>query len=91
MAERKFEIVSETPDEPAESRTDAMAASMLALGLKTLSQRAVAATRDVFTLLSVGTVFWLWNNTPEPTYTQIVSLTIYAVMILAANVIVRRV
>ena len=51
---RKFEPV-ELPDPapPEESKAAAFAASAIALGLKTLSQRAIAATKDIFTLLSI--------------------------------------
>ena len=96
MAEvRKFQAV-EIPDypdslPPPNSLAMNAAASALALGLKALSQRAIAATKDVFTLLSIGSGFWLWNNIPDPCPTQIVSLSLYAVFILAANVIVRKV
>ena len=95
MAERKFQLVK-TPDEaddsaPQNSVAMSVAASALALGLKTLSQRAIAATKDVFTLLSTGSIFWVWTSIPDPTTTQIVSHSIYAAVILIANVIVRRV
>lgn len=94
MAEvRRFEpveIPESTPPEES-SRSAAFAASAIALGLKVLSQRAIAATRDIFTLLSVSSVFWIWQSVPEPSPTQITSHSIYAVIILAANVIVRRV
>ncbi|MFA5897725.1 MAG: hypothetical protein WC829_01300 [Hyphomicrobium sp.] len=91
---RRFEPV-EIPDHPetpaAESKAAAFAASAIALGLKTLSQRAIAATKDVFTLLSIGSVFWIWCSVPDPNTAQIWSHSIYALVILAANVIVRRV
>lgn len=91
---RRFEPV-EIPDSPEQSKAEraasAFAANAVALGLRTLSQRAIAATKDVFTLLSIGSGFVLWSNTPDPSNTQIVSLSIYALFILAANVIVRRV
>ena len=92
MAEvRRLQPV-EVPDDPPEqdSLSTRVAVSALALGLKALSQRALAATKDVFTLLSVGTIFWIWNDHPDPSVTQIVSLSLYATFILAANVIVRR-
>ena len=88
---RRFEPVEIPDPAPEESKAAAFAASAIALGLKTLSQRAIAATKDVFTLLSVGSGFWLWNSIPDPSNTQIVSLSLYAIFILAANVIVRRV
>lgn len=92
MAEtvRKFQPV-EVPDDPPDSIAMSVAASALALGLKTLSQRALAGSRALFMLLSVGSCFWLWNSISDPKITQIVSLSLYAVFILAANVIVRRV
>ena len=91
---KRFEPVEihEEPADPALARAaNAAAASALALGLKALSQRAIAGSRALFTLASVFSCFWLWNGIPNPSPTQIISLTIYAVFILAANVIVRRV
>ncbi len=41
--------------------------------------------------LSTGSIFWVWTSVPDPTTTQIVSHSIYAAVILIANVIVRRV
>lgn len=91
---RRFEPV-EIPEPPEQSATERAAASFAAnaitLGLKVLSQRAIAAVKDVFTLLSVASCFWLWHSTPNPEINQIVSLTLYAVFILSANVIVRKV
>jgi hypothetical protein len=86
VGERKFEVVS---DEPPERGDNALATNMLMLGLKTLSQRAVAAIADLFMLLTIGSAFWLWYLTPQPDIYQIVSLSIYALFVLAANYIVR--
>ena len=91
---KRFEPVEihEEPADPALARAaNAAAASALALGLKALSQRAIAATSDVFTLLSVASGFWLWNSIPNPSPTQIISLSLYGIFILTANIIVRRV
>lgn len=85
------EIPDDLPDNAYSSKVNDVAAAALALGLKTLSQRAIAGSRALFTLASVASCFWLWNNTPDPSYTQIVSLSLYALFVLAANVIVRRV
>jgi len=60
------------------------------LALKALSQRALIALDNLFTLLTVFLVFWLWRSTPEPNTYQLVGLGIFAVFVLAANVIVRR-
>lgn len=92
--QRGFEPVlvpDEPTPEPAPPRGAAFASNAIALALKALSQRAVAATRDVFTLLSVTSAWWLWWSIPDPSPTQIVSLSIYAGFVLAANVIVRRI
>ena len=63
---------------------------MLQMALKALSQRALIAATDLFSLLTIGSAFWLWSTIPAPDDRQIISLTIYALMILAINVIVRR-
>ena len=93
MAEvRRFEPV-EIPDEPspAERAATVAAASAIGLALKALSQRAIAATKDVFCLLSAGSAFWLWFNIPDPKPTQFIALSLYALFVLSANAIVRRV
>lgn len=85
MAEpRRFEVVSDETEQ-----TD-VGTNMLLLGLKALSQRAIAAIADLFMLATVGSAFWLWYLTPKPDIYQIVSLSIYALFVLAANYIVRR-
>ena len=91
---KRFEPVKiheEQPDPALARAANAAAVSALALSLKALSQRAIAGSKALFTLCSVASCFWLWNATPDPSITQIVSLSLYAIFILAANVIVRRV
>lgn len=75
---------------PAAEGIDRAASAAVMLALRTLSQRAVASARTWFTLGSVASTWALWQATPDPTPTQIGSLTIYAGFILAANIIVRR-
>lgn len=89
----QFEVIEEPQDKvtPLAPRGQKIATDALLLALKALSQRALAATRDIFTLLSVGSVWWLWNALPDPSPTQITSLSIYALFVLVANVIVRKV
>lgn len=89
MAAPKFDIVPDTPDEPEQNNS--VAAELLALSLKALSQRAMVALESLFTLITVGLVFWVWVSIPEPTTHQIVSMSIFATFVLAANVIVRKV
>ncbi len=66
------------------------AINVLLLALKTLSQRALIAFTKLFTLLTVGAAFWLWLSIPEPNTNQLVWTAMYALFILAANIIVRR-
>lgn len=88
-----FEVVggteTELPPQPAPV-DNGVAIAMLTIGLKALSQRALTAATDLFTLATVASAFWLWSTIPAPNDRQIASLTIYALFILAANVIVRR-
>ncbi len=64
------------------------------LGLKALSQGAAIALSNisshVFSLLTVGSAFWLWMSIPDPNTNQLVWTAMYALFILAANIIVRR-
>src|SRR5262245_33304229 len=81
-----FEVVPDDPP-PAPKRDTAL----LLLGLKTISQRAVAAIADLFTLVTVGSAFWLFLAIKEaPTTFQLVLAAMYALFVLAANWIVRR-
>lgn len=91
---RRFEPVEiheEQPDPAFAKAANAAAVSALALGFKTLSQRAVSGLRASFTLLSAFAIFWVWTATPDPKPSQIISMTIFALVMLAANIIVRRV
>lgn len=67
-----------------------VATDALMLALRALSQRALIAIDNLFTLITVAMVFWLWMSIPNPSTFQIVSEGIFAVFVLAANVIVRR-
>ena len=93
---RAFERVEIRDDPPAQDPAVARAANAaaiaaLTLGLKALSQRAIGGMRALFTLASASAIFWVWTATPDPKPSQIVSMTIFALVMLAANVIVRRV
>ena len=87
-----FEIVggTETDSKPLPPPDNGVAIAMVTIGLKALSQRALTAVSDLFTLITVGSAFWLWSTIPEPNDRQIASLTIYALFVLAANYLVRR-
>lgn len=66
------------------------ALQLLMLSLKTLSQRTIVALSKLFTLLTVGTVFWLCMVTPDPTVFQLVKIAMYSIFVLLANWIVSR-
>lgn len=85
---RQFEVVPDEPEHIPEK--EAPGTGLLLLALKALSQRAVAAIGNLFTLTTVFGAWWLWYTTPDPNPHQIISLTIFATFILAANWLVRR-
>lgn len=88
-----FEVVGGTetdlPSPPAPV-DNGVAIAMLTIGLKALSQRALTAATDLFSLLTIASCFWLWWSIPAPNDRQIISLALYGLLILAINVIVRR-
>ncbi len=90
---RAFEIIddnAEAPEPKAKSKTESAAMALLLLGVKTLSQRTLAAIADLFTLITVGSAFWLWMSIKNPDPYQLVELAMYGCFVLTANWIVRR-
>jgi hypothetical protein len=87
-----WEVVEEdpAPTSPAPPERERIDVNLLALGLKTVSQRALAAVVNLFTLVTMAGTWFLWWKTPDPNPAQIVSLTIFAAFVLAANWLVRR-
>jgi hypothetical protein len=84
-----FEVVED--DEPLVAAPPKRDTALLVLALKTLSQRALAAMADLFTLATVGSAFWLFFAIKDaPNTFQLVLAATYALFILAANWIVRR-
>lgn len=64
---------------------------LLLMALGALGKRTIVALANCFTILTVGSAFWLWMMAPpEPSVTQIVSLSIYAAFVLAINFITKR-
>ena len=91
MTNPGFEVVGGTETEtPAPAADNGAAIRMLMLSLHALSQRALIALMDLFTLITCGGAWWLWYLTPEPNYLQSVHNSIFALFVLAANWIVRR-
>lgn len=83
-----FEVIEGGGEAPPQATSAQI--MMLTIALKALSQRALTAATDLFSLLTIASAFWLWSTIPEPNDRQIVSLALYGLLILAINVIVRR-
>jgi hypothetical protein len=61
------------------------------LALTALSQRTVVALSRLFTLATVASAFWLWLLIlPHPDTLQLAGLGMYALFVLAANIIVAK-
>lgn len=91
MAEPTRVLFTQAPDDEPDTKQESKAATrMLLLGLHALSQRALAAITDLFTLVTVGLVFWLFFSIPDPNVHQLVGLGMFSTFILAVNVIARR-
>lgn len=85
-----FEVVGGTEvDQPVPQATGVQIA-MLTIALKALSQRALVAATDLFTLITCAGVFTIWYLTPDPNYQQIIHNSLFASFVLVANYIVRR-
>lgn len=64
---------------------------MLRMGLKALSQRALIAVSALFTLITVGSAFWLaMVISTNPTPYQLTVLGFYLAFVIGINLIVRR-
>ena len=88
MADNVFKL--EPADEPEQSTADQAGFHLLRLGLKALSQRALVAASALFTLLTVGSAFWLYMSIHDPNNSQLIEIGMYAAFILAINLIVKR-
>lgn len=99
MAAQRFEVVEEADplpagkpatDSPAEAGPSAV--DVLLLLLKPLSQKTIIALGNLFSLLTVASVFWLCLAIipKDPSTQQLVGLGGYAAFVIAVNVIVRR-
>lgn len=88
-AKPQFTIVEDEPEVAVAKPSPGTA--MLMLGLKALSQRAIAAVADLFMLTTVGLVFWIANSISAlPSNAQIIMLGVFSTFVLIANFIVRK-
>lgn len=90
----QFEVVRDEPaatEAPRAAPDNSAAVTALTLALAKLGQRFVIALSNLFCLITVVTVFWLGLSIiHEPTTPQLIGLGMYALFILAINLIVRR-
>ena len=90
-----FRVINDDDEPSKPSKTDqaleTAGMQALMLGLGALSKRAIIALQSAFVLLATGSAFILWWSVmPNPTVLQLTGLSIYALFVLAASVIVRR-
>ena len=88
----KFSIVDDeseqTPKSPVIEQASLQA---LSLALQALSQRFVVALSRLFVLAATASAFMLWWRVmPEPSVLQLSGLALYAIFVLAASFIARR-
>ena len=86
----KLEPVPEETDPPAGGQAHDAGFEMLRMGLSALSKRALVALSACFTLITVGSCFWLYMSRTTLDPQQLILCGMYGVFVLAANVIVRR-
>lgn len=95
---RLREIVTEEPftapqqtAQPQAGQAQAAALQLLMLALKTLSQRTIVALAALRGLVLAGSVFWLaYVVVQSPDAPKLTGLGIYAVFVLAAEMLTRR-
>jgi hypothetical protein len=91
---RKFELIGETAASPPPEQPNVAAtvnAQMLLLSLRALSQRAMTAVTNLFTLMLVASVWGLaWRVLPDPSMLQLAELGGYAMFCLLIDMVRRR-
>lgn len=84
-------VESQPVQKPKTAGLDEAATAMLLLALKSLSQRAIVALSNLFTLLTCLSAFVLWHDVlPSPNSYQLVGLGLYGMFILLLHVVIRK-
>lgn len=87
----RFSIVEDDDQTPKSSMAETAGMQALILGLQALSQRTVVALSKIFVLLATMSAFALWWRVmPDPTQAQLIGLSLYAIFVLAASFIARK-
>jgi len=76
-------VIPETP----QNDQAAAAMQLLLLSIKTISQRALIALSNLFTVAAVGSTWWLFNEALpiNPSANQLIGLGLYGVFVLAIH------
>jgi len=94
-AKRGFAVIGEQdapePPAPDHAALTKLNTEMLLLSLKTLSQRALTAITNLFTLGLVASAWLLWNRIlPDPSALQLIGVGGYAVFVLLIEIVRRK-
>jgi hypothetical protein len=97
MAARGFQVVGvgeneeQTPQQKDHTAANERDARILMLAISTISKRSIIAISNLFSLLSVASVWLLtYRVLPEPSQVQLVGICGYAIFILLLEIIRRR-
>ena len=85
-----FHLVNEDEAKTIDTPASRAGLSLLTLALQTLSKRALIALDNLFTLITVGLVWYIFLTIHEPNVLQVIELGLFAMFVLAANIIVRK-
>lgn len=86
-AERVVQLPTPQSRETKQSGLDMQ---LLAMALSTISKRALTAISDLFALMVIGSVWWLFLSVTSPNPFQLAALAGYEMFALAAIWIVKR-
>ena len=96
MAARSFQTISEVETEAespgtVEKKDSSIAAQALVMILTGLSQKALIAISNLFTMVALFSAWWLWHGVlVSPTLLQLVGIGLYATFILILEVVRRK-
>lgn len=82
-----FKLITDEPEAPKQDNSAALKILLVALGA--LTQRTLIAISDLYSLLAVGSVFWLFLSISSPTPYQLVELGMYGAFVLASIIFVK--
>jgi hypothetical protein len=88
---RGFQVIGEEPQATPPPVNQAAATNMVLLALRALSQRALTAVTNLFTVALVASAWVLWTRIlPDPSELQLIAVGGYALFCLLIESIRRR-